>query len=273
MDGGYDVDRRSQKEMTSRPQRQSGGRGGGRPPQFQLQLDPDKSPDYATWRNFAVISALDVPHVQDDSDLRVLINGRYVLSARARPDFPQGRIGLNGEHRKWMEIALTDRLMVESYDPFSQGADAYLASMDIEIGFMSKSKISKTPYDQDDLQSAVVSLFQNQTFAPGQRLCMEVKNIPVYLAVKTVQLGNLGEKTTSSPTTSDPTARGILTNQTQIAFYKDGKSEMQLKASKRRPAANSILTPDFKFEDMVSLAHSSTRILCLPSTRWLVHQN
>lgn len=96
--------------------------------------------------------------MQDGGDVLLMLNGTYVVSARPRPDFPQGFIGMNGEQRKWMEIALTDSVSVEEYDPFSQGSQAYLGSMDVEIGFMSKSKTSKTPYDQDDLQKVVTQV-------------------------------------------------------------------------------------------------------------------
>ena len=70
------------------------------------------------------------------------------------------------------------------------------------------------------------------------------------LVVKTVQLMDLSEKSSSAPTLSDPTSRGILTSHTQINFFKDPKTTIQLKASSRRPAANSIVAPDFKFENM-----------------------
>ena len=57
-----------------------------------------------------------------------------------------------------MEVAFTDRVMVEEYDPFQQGSQAYLAATDIEIGFLSKNKVSKSPYDQDELQKVVVQV-------------------------------------------------------------------------------------------------------------------
>ena len=80
---------------------------------------------------------------------------------------------------------------------------------------------------------------------------MDMKSIPLLLVVKTVQLfADFGEKAKSTPTSSDPYSRGILTPQTQIAFFKDPKTGINLKASSRRPAANSIIAPDFKFEDM-----------------------
>jgi vesicle-fusing ATPase len=80
---------------------------------------------------------------------------------------------------------------------------------------------------------------------------MDYKNIPLSFMVKTVQLVDLSmAKGGSAPTVSAPQARGILTKQTIITFYKDAKSPIKLKGSGKRPAASSIIAPDFKFEDM-----------------------
>lgn len=82
---------------------------------------------------------------------------------------------------------------------------------------------------------------------------MDYKSIPLLLVIKTIQLVDLSmEKTSTSsaPTHSDPRARGILTRQTFMNFFKDSKSGINLKASSHRPAANAIFQPDFKFEDM-----------------------
>ena len=89
-------------------------------------------------------------------------------------------------------------------------------------------------------------------FAPGQRFMLDLASIPVLLVVKTVQVIDLTSEKASptAPTVSDPRTRGILTKHTAINFYRDPKTDINLKASNRRPAANSIITPDFKFEDM-----------------------
>lgn len=81
---------------------------------------------------------------------------------------------------------------------------------------------------------------------------MDHKSIPLLLTVKTVQLVDLtSEKQASTaPVETEPTARGILTRHTIINFYKDARTGINLKASNRRPAANSIIQPDFKFENM-----------------------
>jgi len=120
----------------------------------------------------------------------------------------------------------------------------------VDVGFASVKKFTETPYDQDMLADVFIKQFENQVFAPGQRLIMDHKNIPLAFTVKTVQLVDLSmEKSSgSAPTVSTPTARGILTRHTPITFYKDAKSPIKLKGSSKRPAANSIIAPDFKFE-------------------------
>jgi len=89
--------------------------------------------------------------------------------------------------------------------------------------------------------------------APGQRILMDYKSIPMLFVIKAIQLVDLSMDKASAgaePSMSDPRNRGILTRQSQMSFFKDAKSRVNLKASKRRPAANAIFTPDFKFEDM-----------------------
>lgn len=49
---------------------------------------------------------------------------------------------------------------------------------------------------------------------------------------------------------TSPQARGILTPETALNYFKDARSPINLKGSTRRPAANSVIRPDFKFEDM-----------------------
>ncbi|KAK5447874.1 transport between ER and Golgi ATPase protein [Exophiala xenobiotica] len=255
MNGGYDAPpppppRQSQSgfRLSPRPhQRQSskGGPKGG----HVMTLQPAKSPDNSyTFRNLVAVSTHDLPPSPDGTDIFLLINGTYVVSARPLDSFPRGLIGLSEPQRSWMGVALTDQLQAEVYDPFSQGAQAYIGAMDVEIGFASTRKTTEAPYDQDDLAKEITKLYNSQMFAPSQRFLMDLRSIPLNLQVKTVQLADFSEK--AAPTTSDPQARGILTPQTQINFFKDGKTSINLKASSRRPAANSIIAPDFKFEDM-----------------------
>ncbi|RMZ87482.1 hypothetical protein DV736_g5290, partial [Chaetothyriales sp. CBS 134916] len=226
--------------------RGAGSHGGG---QGQVwRLTPVKSPDNSfTFRNLVAVSSQEFP---SNDDIQLIINGQFVVSARATGAIAPGAIGLSSEQRTWMAVALTDTLQVELFDIFAQGSQAYLGSVDIEIGFASKSKTVEAPYDQDELTKEVVKVFQNQVFAPGQRFLMDSRSVPLTLAVKTVQLMDLSEKAASAPPSSDPASRGIMTPHTQMNFFKDARTPLNLKASSRRPATNAIIAPDFKFEDM-----------------------
>lgn len=231
-----------QQRMPARP---SSGRGQG-----MLQLQPTKAPnDLYTFSNLVAVSTRDIPSGQED--IYLLINGQYVVSARPLDQFEPGKIGLSGVQREWMGIALTDFVNIEPYDVFSSGSQAYLGSMDVEIGFAGK-KVTEVPYDQDELAKIVTKVFANQIFSPGQRFLMDHKSIPMNLTIKTIQRAELSEKAgaAASKPSSSPQDRGLLTPHTQINFFKDPRTPINLKASARRPAANAIVSPDFKFEDM-----------------------
>lgn len=194
----------------------------------------------------------DFPPTRDGLDIMLLVNDLFVFSARPHPSFPPGHISMSDPQRTWAGVAFTDAVKVQIYDPFSQGGQAYLGSTDIEVGFAGKKRV-ETPYDQDELARVVVKNFENQIFAPGQKFLMDHRSIPLLMTVKTVQRMDLtSEKPdpASGRVETEPTARGILTRHTQITFFKDAKTGINMKPSTRRPAANSIIQPDFKFENM-----------------------
>ncbi|KAF2495115.1 AAA-domain-containing protein [Lophium mytilinum] len=228
--------------------------GGGGPAR---QLRPIKSPggnSYA-FGNLAAVSPSDFPPSQDGEDIYILLNGRYVLSAKPTTGCGPGEIGLTNEQRTWAAITLgpQDFVSVEPYVAFSDGGASYLGALEVEAGYASARKTTDVPYDQDELAAQFIKNFQNQILAPGQILLMDVKSIYLRLTIRTTQLVNLArEKDDGLPpeTQTDPRARGILTKHTKIDFFKDAKSDLKLKASNRRPATNSIVQPGFKFEDM-----------------------
>ncbi|KAJ5135154.1 uncharacterized protein N7515_004432 [Penicillium bovifimosum] len=242
---------------------------GGRPPPQQMPsrmqsgqrgasptwtLHPSKSPnENYTFGNLVAVSPQDIPPSRDGTDVLLLINDLFVFSARPLEGFPAGYMSMSDPQRTWANIGLRDAIKVQLYDPFSQGGQAYLGSADVEISFASTKKRTEAPYDQDELAQVVIRNFENQLFAPGQRILMDNKSIPLLLQVKAVQRVDL---TSEKPDLSvgevetDPTARGILTRHTQLNFFKDTQTGINVKPSNRRPAANSIIQPGFKFQDM-----------------------
>jgi vesicle-fusing ATPase len=105
------------------------------------------------------------------------------------------------------------------------------------------------------IPSLTPQTFQNQIFAPGQRLAMDYRSFQMKVIIKSVECVDLTvfEKPDSSRVsgpTSSAVARGILTPETGIVFYKASDSNIMIKASAKRPPPNAIIQPDFKFEDM-----------------------
>lgn len=257
--GGYD-DRQQQgygapQQGYGAPQQRMPTRGAPGGGGSARQLRPIKSPGgnaYA-FGNLVAVSPQDFPPTPDGSDIYILVNGNYVLSARPTQGCQPGEIGLTDAQRTWAGITLgpQDVVTVQSYDAFSQGGQSYLGAVEVEVGFAAR-KTTDVPYDQDELATQFKKNFNNQVLAPGQQLLLDVKNIPLRMSIRTVQLVDLSmEKSdTSAPQSTDPRARGILTSHTQIDFFKDARTDIKLKASNRRPAANSIIQPGFKFEDM-----------------------
>ena len=198
------------------------------------------------------VSPFDFPPDQHSPQgFYISVNG-FVFTAKQDDGFPQGALGLSDIQRSWAGIALSDTLSVTRFDPFQEGQHHFLGSLDVEVSFAGRRE-TEQPFDQDELQGAFVKIYENQVLAPGERILMDWKSIPLLLVVKAVQLVDLSmdkQSAGAQPTTSDPRVRGIITQQSQMAFFKDAKSRVNLKASKRRPAGNAIFTPDFKFEDM-----------------------
>ncbi|KAL8659402.1 MAG: hypothetical protein Q9226_000429 [Calogaya cf. arnoldii] len=230
------------------------GGGGARPGQAgqSWQLKPAKAPPQMVYGNTVAVSPFDFPPSRDGGDFYIIINDMYVLSARTLDGFQQGQLSLSDPQRTWASISLMDTVNVKLYDPFQEGGHRYLGSLDVEISFAGK-KGTEAPLDQDELAQNFTSVFENQVLAPGQRIIMDFRSLPLLVIVRTVQLIDLSmEKPSASsePTVSDPRVRGILTRQSLMNFFKDGRSGINLRASNRRPAANAILQPNFKFEDM-----------------------
>ncbi|KAK3207890.1 hypothetical protein GRF29_96g779885 [Pseudopithomyces chartarum] len=230
--------------------------GGGR----VLQLRPIKSPGgnayaFGNLQDHPVaVSPQDFPPTRDGSDVYIKVNRNYVLSARPTEGCRPGEIGLTDAQRTWAGISLgpQDIVTVEHYDAFTQGGQSYLGNLEVEVGFATR-KTTETPYDQEELGAIFKRNFENQVLAPGQQLLMDVRSIVLRMSIRTVQLVDLSmekAESASGTTLTDPNARGILTQHTQIDFFKDARTDIKIKASSRRPAANSIIQPGFKFEDM-----------------------
>lgn len=213
--------------------------------ELQAASYPDKALSFA---NVVLVSAEDMP-VRDGTDVFMLIKRDFVFSVRPSPAMKRGEIAFNEIQRSWARIVPGDIVEAEIYDPFRQGKQCYLGSMDCEIDF-AKGKSSDV-YDADEIADQITKTFRNQLFAPGQVVLMASHGPALKFRVRTAELVDLSNLSGSGgQTQTNPQARGFLTPQTTINLFKDAKSSINLKSSARRPAVNSIIRPDFKFEDM-----------------------
>lgn len=179
----------------------------------------------------------------------------YVVTARPIPNFMkscQGRIAMSLQHRLWMRVAGTDKVLAQVYDPFASGSKPYLGTLDVEIGFASANPKPHAPFDEDELCKQFINTYQNQVLSPSQQMFMDVAGTILLIIVKKVSLVDLAMSSDDSVKQfyTEPNARGILTNQTKVSFHRDGKGNFELKPSMSKPNSNAILAPDFKFEDM-----------------------
>ncbi|OAQ73240.1 vesicular-fusion protein SEC18 [Pochonia chlamydosporia 170] len=236
----------------------SAGQPAPRPVQLRVEKVTDKMlQSRLIYSNICAVAPEDFPPNRDGSDLYILVRGgqpegEFVVTARPVPGFPPGGISLSDPQRSWCNITIRDTFVGEVFDPFAQGGRAYLGSIDLEIGFASATKRTPVPYDEDELAAQFADNFANQVLAPGQRIVMDVRNIPLLIIVKTVGLSDLAMSSddTGKQVFRDGQARGILTSQTRVLFHRDHKGDFHLKPSMSKPNANAILAPDFKFEDM-----------------------
>ncbi|EGR48754.1 vesicle fusion factor [Trichoderma reesei QM6a] len=250
--GGYGGSQGAGQRYNEKP---SGG--SGRVVQLQVEKVADKTlQSRLIYGNTCAVSPEDFPPRPDGTDYYILLRagqppGEFVVTATPVPGFPRGCISLSDPQRTWCGVAMRDTFTGEVYDPFASGGKAYLGSLDLEIGFASPTKRTETPYDEDELSKLFINNFQNQILAPGQRILMDVRNIPLMIVVKTVGLVDLSMADDGGKQIHrESHARGILTNQTRILFHRDGKGDFNLKPSATKPNSNAILAPDFKFEDM-----------------------
>ncbi|RYO89303.1 hypothetical protein DL764_008597 [Monosporascus ibericus] len=217
--------------------------------QIRLQVGKNKDQD----SNICYVSEQDFPG-RPRGYLYVLLGlqGGVVVTAQPAPDVPSGEIRMNKAQRTWCQVS--DRPM-RPEDQFSaqiyDGPKYQLASVDIEVEFASKPTSVVSPLDQDDLENVFLSRFNHHFLAPGQLGMLSYSSYYFKYRVKAVQVLDPGMEKSREPS-SDPLQRGLVSNQentkTLLNFFP--VPPVKLKGSRKRPAANAILRPDFKFADM-----------------------
>ncbi|CAN8104616.1 unnamed protein product [Discula destructiva] len=252
-----------------KPAPQTAQRGGKR--HFQVVKADDKVipnlNDEFIFTNHACVNPQDWALASGDKvSIRVtgdrLGNADYVVHAKGHPAIDRGTIFFGIPHRVWMNnLSPGDDVVVEEFNPIELGQKSYLGSMTLGVRFASGKPASHTlvPFDQETLAQAFVKKYENQILAPGQQIVMscEKERTTLLFTVTTVELIDMNlEKPADAGvlTEANPQARGILTRQTDVSFFKDPDPtktapSVNLKGSAKR-GGNAIVRPDFNFESL-----------------------
>lgn len=87
-----------------------------------------------------------------------------MFTARPLDGFPQGEIGLSEPQRTWASISITDVVAVTLYEPFQEGENRFLRSLDADIGFAGSRNNTDKPLDQDELAQHFTRVFKSVSF-------------------------------------------------------------------------------------------------------------
>ncbi|KAF5574726.1 vesicle-fusing ATPase [Fusarium pseudoanthophilum] len=242
----------------NRPFRPHPGQQGAPPRAARLHVETIEDKTLRTrfvYNNKCAVSPEDFPPNRDGSDHHILIRGgqpvgEYVVTATPIPGFPRGGISLTDAQRTWAGITMRDEFIGEIYNPFSARSDAYLGTVELSITFRTQSKKTDVPYDEDELSKLFIDSYQNQVLAPGQRMLMDHRNIPLLVIVESVVLTGLDTSSEAEQKSQDPNARGILIPQSKVFFHAKTGDGFKLKPSVNKPNASAIFAPSFKFDDL-----------------------
>ncbi|TPX30795.1 hypothetical protein SmJEL517_g05720 [Synchytrium microbalum] len=184
----------------------------------------------------------------DPATKYILVNDRHVFSISFADTVAPGELGFSAYHRNFASLSLNMEVKVRPYDPLADGTSVYMATLNLQVSFYQKATVAKDYYDTADLGKVYLQGFKNQVFATGQKCQMDYKGTALVMEVMSLEVMEFGAS--GGPTGSSKAAQmGVLFDQTQITFSKSADSSIKLKGS-GRSAANAIVQPNFKFEDM-----------------------
>lgn len=127
------------------------------------------------WANWVPMSSADIlrllsPEERGRTDmLYILINERFVMTARIHPSIQDGYVGLTDPQRGWMGITLapTEVVNIRPFDAY-EAQTGMLKRLTFELDFASKNRRTDQLFDQDSLADVVNKTFVRQIFAPKQ---------------------------------------------------------------------------------------------------------
>jgi len=181
--------------------------------------------------------------------------GVYHFSVEVTDDMRAGEIGISTPARKWAEIAVKDRVILEP-----SNVSECVGTVEITIDFFKKGTASKERYDSDALASEIISSFANTIVTCGQSFALEFKSkkapkpMMFLLKVEKMTGSNLAAALGKggAPTGEGPIDVGLVFSQTVVHLSpaEDGAGVSLGGKATRGGGARSVINPDWNFKEM-----------------------
>jgi len=158
-----------------------------------------------------------------------------------------GEVGFSAPQRKWGGIDVNSDLSVSPFD-----CKDLISSMTVDVDFQNKKKVSKEPYNTDEMMKEFLMLFPSQAFTVGQPIIFQFRDRPLCLiTVKDIELADLAAIRAGKTGAPKKANFGISLPDTAITFEKGEGSAIFLAGSaKGKMVRQSIINPDWDFSKM-----------------------
>ncbi|EAZ63155.2 cytoplasmic protein involved in protein transport between ER and Golgi ATPase [Scheffersomyces stipitis CBS 6054] len=194
-------------------------------------------------------------------------DAEFVYSIEKDERMAPGSVGMGGNIRTWGSWSRGQSITVESYNIFANGntQQSYLGQVEILIDFKQKSKASSAAIVHDELVDIFLKSYENQILQPTQKIIMDFKGVYYELYISSVQVIDISnnDHLPSIKDSTDLASKGILLRQTDVIFYPEDKSLINLVkptslkqkilggSTHHKPRARKqLINSDFKLEDL-----------------------
>ncbi|KAJ2055492.1 transport between ER and Golgi ATPase protein [Coemansia sp. S155-1] len=256
---GGEVDPHSRNPRATPPQYNASRHQSHLRPGDARQMKVFKCPDSSmTYTNLLAVSDRDF-----DRTVRfVIVDGQYIFNVKPVPGLDSGQIGPTYIQRVWGQFSINKDVLVEAMSDSVVDArlNVFLSRMDVEISFLKPAQERSLAVDSEEISQLLTSSFANQLFCQNQPFVFDyrgnnLKGTVVNLAAVPLNVlqdtkpGSNVSGTGALPGESSA-QYGVLFSVTAIAVSKAPGSLIDIKGSAVSRKANTIIQPDFKFEDL-----------------------
>jgi len=216
------------------------------------RLKAGKSPNEGlSLTNRVVLNPRDHAALGEKRHVQIVLpsQNRYIFSVERNDSMQAGQVGFSAVHRKWGAIDVNAEMSVTPYD-----GHEFIAELTLDIDFQNKKKVSKEPYNTDDMVKEFLQQFPAQAFTVGQPVLFQYKTMPLTMAtVKSIEVADLNaiKSGKAGSATTKKANFGITLPDTAIIFEKGEGSQIFLAGkAKGKMVRQSIINPDWDFTKM-----------------------